>query len=273
LEETIPADNESEPRSPVVRRFFANGPLLGVRNDSISGAVTGTTVAKPGMTFHVKLPQVDGKYLADEINTQNYKAFVERIRLGAKLPFAPYCFYEDTILDFLSEDAVTIEELEDFEEADARRVRVRYRALYPNIGGKKIEFFGWFLFAPDDGWVLLEFQRGGKSQKSPHLHCRLTYGEKISSIPVVEKVEYWRTEGEERTVQATFVAKDVVFEPADPKQFTLQAFGIPDALGLGEERRSVSRLVIVVVNIAIVLILIAFALKRRASNSSRDKQG
>lgn len=271
--ETTPRSGEGDSGSVVTRRFFANGSLLGVRNDSVQGAVSGTTVAGPDLTFHVKLPRPDGKYLADEINSQNYKGFVTRIRLGPKLPFAPFCFYEDTILDFLSEDAVTIEGVDDFRDGNDRRVRVLYRAFYPNVGGKDVEFFGWFLFAPEDDWVLLEFQRGGKSPESPHLHCRVTYGEKSGAIPVPEKVEYWRTEGEEHVVQALFVASDVVLEPADAKQFTLQAFGIPDALGLGEQRRGVSTLTIVVVNVAIVLIVIGVVLKRWASARIREEKG
>lgn len=256
----------------ITRRFLSNGQLLGIRRSYSSGALPDATIARPDMTFHVKKQGSEGQFIADEVNVVKYSGIAERIRLGAKLPFAPFCIYESTILQYLTSKEVAIVDVSESGDEGMRRVRVKTTATYQSPKGP-LEDHTVFEFAPDRRWVLLEYTRGGAVENSTQRHCRVTYDFESSKFPVAQSVEYWKSKGDEVTPQMSLVASEVELSPAAESEFTLAAFGIPEIMPTpGRRAPTINGLILF--NIALALCGLAYWVrhqaKRRSAGSHRE---
>lgn len=189
---------------------------------------------------------------------------VEYNRTGAAPLFAPYCFYEVRILDLLVDDNFKIIGVSTVENGDDRLKQVRVD--WEQRTSEPYRSTGWFLFAPNLTWALLEFEnrrQGSSDATASCLRATLRYEGQIGPYPLVKAIEYWAEakcgSGERKNVER-FDIEEISQAEAKPDDFSPQAFGVR---GL-EPHRAASRVwMMLALGIALIALAITIRVTRR----------
>jgi hypothetical protein len=170
--------------------------------------------------------QVDGESgkavfrYADVRPASEEEAFLKASMVWIRTPFAAYTVYEEPIDQWLSdpERRVKVTGFSEYQEAGIRKARLSFVMLF---GDKPCS--GYFIFAPDAGYVLLAY-----ADESPlGLRINVEYGEPVDGIPTVKRVAYRsRKYGDQPYLIAETTG--VQSGPAPAEMFGPDAFGLPD---------------------------------------------
>jgi hypothetical protein len=137
-----------------------------------------------------------------------------------RTPFAPYTVYDTRIDEYLRDpqEHITLTDLTKSNKDGAPTATLSFRQRWR---GKTVH--GHFVFAPESGWVLLEYQEGPPLGQ----HINVEYGKAIDGIPMIKKVTCRSTKyGQEPYLVAEVT--DVQSGPAPDEMFTTATFGLPD---------------------------------------------
>jgi hypothetical protein len=112
----------------------------------------------------------------------------------------------------------------------------RFDFKRPSPSQKKPTISGWFLVDPQNEWVVREYEIELKDENAPKFVTKnravIEYNESSpgkSHEPILVKVtQEWPWRGYEQVCQ--FQPRQIIFAPLAPKEFTLAAFGLGDAL-------------------------------------------
>jgi hypothetical protein len=211
-----------------VYRYRSNGPLFRIDRIDPEGRIIRAAVNTPQWRFQVSRND-SGAFFLTTANSEGYESMEGLLRSNVKLPFAPYCIIDQSVVDFLSAPECKVSKVTEVTRAGKRLVQVFWERAVPL---QARQFSGWFLFARDEFWVLLEYEFGGQRDR-----CSIHYGEKVDGIPLVKRVEYWRDVGGKRMAQYETEATDVKLGPAAEEDFTTAAFGLPEIQATGERTR------------------------------------
>jgi len=249
----------STPGGKRVFHYALNGDAFrveGLRSDAkeIAWASINTSTWR----FSVQRNDDSSTFFLTKAGDETYEGKLDRMRTaGVRLPFAAYCILNARIRDYLGNSDITIKSAEEVKSQGETLVRLHYERFTPS----KMHVPAWFLFAPEDSWVVREYQYGGA-----HDRCVIQYGEKVDGIPIIQKAEYWREGDGGRHLPGSILtaeASDVKLEPGKESEFRPTAFGISEA-SLAGGRRFPWMLTLGMVGLACALVAAYVARRRRA---------
>jgi hypothetical protein len=225
--------------------YLANWGLY--RSDSISKGYS--FVATPRGSFQAKKQQND-EYVIIPI-ADSYEDSVGAIRTGTRLPFAAYCMYNRTIVEMIRSDACHITSIERSGEGKSAEAKVSLQTRKGNTY--------WFVFAPNDGWVVKEYGHG----KAPSFaRANVTYDSYSSDgIPLVKRVRYWE-EGPNRDPAhgITMEMVDFTLGPVSDREFEWAAFGIADVWKPDPTTYPV--LLVVGATLVVLIVVVGYVMRR-----------
>jgi len=208
--------------------YMANGSLYRLdspNRDSTGNLVPGSRfvrVVTPELSFIVSKRANDAIYSIHTID-QDYSTMLETLRLNAKAPFAPYCFYETFIPELIKKKTCKIRAPVKIPGKDLMKLDFELQ-----LPGKLGLLVGWMLFAPGDCWALQEYACGtsGRFPNEDCSRCVVVYDGKDAEIPIVKQVEQWVENREKRTRIISLKVLEMRPGPVPASEFTLDAFGI-----------------------------------------------
>ncbi|GEM_PF-143599 len=125
--------------------------------------------------------------LSKALGSSNYKRHgvppgytygLQSTRLHNAAPFAPYCFFEATIVDFIKQNDVRVVSVTKESKGSAEFTRLTFE--HPNQKG-------WFVFWPAQSWALTEFGRHGTNSAGDRRVA--TYEGTTDGVPLLKSFE------------------------------------------------------------------------------------
>jgi hypothetical protein len=224
--------------------YKANGQLLRLdianrtQKKTMLPDTTLVRVANPKRCFNAdKSPQSDNYII--RVLGKDYNKQVESIRQNCVIAWAPYGFLDGTIFECLDSKEAVFEVTgytrfnkggEDFAKLECMWIHP------PSDDGKQWKIGVWFLFAPEECWVIREYAWGPSKNPSGQ-RCVLDYGGKIDGVPLLKRAQYltqYENETKPRRV-ITFDVSEIVPGFFPEEEFELSSLHIPEIVE--KERR------------------------------------
>jgi hypothetical protein len=226
LTEDFTRYNPGRAEQPKRRVWRADGSSYRIDVLASDGSIETARVGTPEVGFRVKRGEAAqnkevGFVVTDVRTPDQYDASLKEARIGgAWLPFVPYCFLDDTIVDCIRDPDFTVTDVTDTGTGSARRVKLSFSLLV-----NKKPMAGWFEFAPEDGWV-----QSSCSMWDGGTTFEIEYGDRVDGVPVPKKFTFRRQglPGDVPWQAAELV--DCRKEHFDPKIFSSTDFGLPELI-------------------------------------------
>ncbi len=153
----------------------------------VDGHLSRTNINTPEYRFAVKPHDTEtGKFVTDSVNAMSYDQMLAQNRAGlSSLAFAPHCLLNHSVLDYLSSEKTTIQQIS-HEVADGKRkCRVITEYLIDDEEGQtKLPVSFWLL--EDRCWVV------EKIVTSLEDTTLMEYGDDWKGVPKIQSVTNWR---------------------------------------------------------------------------------
>lgn len=222
---------------------------------SIENETVNVNVFNPDASFSATQPKGKSFFVNDFYSQENIDVLKRKIRLKQNPLFAPYCVFELEISEFVAQPTFAFTRSEEVKLADESLAKLHWKAPMVNKDRE-----GWFVFAPDDHWVLHAYQlilapKGGKPTE--RRECEIHFTNSQNGIPVVKEISqevYLLTNGEKR--KETLTVQNLASRETPLQEFTTAAFNIKSPATHSGIRWSL------VANAVVMLILAAWLLKK-----------
>lgn len=181
-------------------------------------------VFNPESSFSAVQENAQGYSLSD-YGEQNARKFEGRLKLQGNPTFAAYCFYEQPITEFMALPSFKVLRTEEVVSAGRGLLKVYWEANLAKRDRK-----GWFVFDPQQHWVLHEFvvDFGPKDQPANTRRCRRVKYSTGQAVPVVHSVEHEVIDiKHDKVLEREVVTVDEFDRKQQPLgDFTAGAFGV-----------------------------------------------
>lgn len=207
-------------------------------------------------------PDKHGAFVLVDANSASYDVYQKRIQNGAaKLPFDPYCWLDQTLLEYLSGSTTTINNVTHEGPLGNRRCIVETQ--YPARNGKQVPLRLEFL--EDKSWVL------AKGIWTSGYTCEIEYDEDNAVVPMIRKATVWVPgDSTPEKPRRMSVRKSSGPPPISLDIFSPTAFGLPRFANEFHARPWWIWLLIAIVTI--IFLIFAF-IKARAALRRQTGQG
>jgi hypothetical protein len=231
------------------------------------GPQSQAVVANARLSFAVQQPKSSESWVLRDI--RQFVAAEGAISLNARGTVAPYVFNGMKIVNLIRKPDFKIVDAT-WEAGGKRLAKVHFD--WPD---EKYETGGWFLFSPDESWILYSFQVHSNDKGSTdvgHLHADITYQPSDGKLPWLKRAHYWMElhHGNKTDPPGSFNTFEVIeiSRKAVPNsEFTLASFGIAEP---SETPQSRQRLVWVAMIVGVFMLAFAvFWLTRRRNVGPR----
>lgn len=187
---------------------------------------------------------------------------LQRIRAKSNPVFAPYCYYEVPVSEFISLPTFQIMDVSSERRGEDSLVKVAWSAPLPTQ-----ERSGWFLFDPEKCWALRGFSSAIYAKGATNLvtkQCDIQYSGELNGVPIIHRVEHWTKDPKQSDTKLMLdvvSVKNVSWEPTPLEFYTPESFNIKIPAKSSDFRKY-----ILLGNAIILFILALLVLRKRRSS-------
>jgi hypothetical protein len=222
-------------------------------------------VSRPDLVFRARNKSHDSPYVLDNVHDSPTIDDVQGIRVNTKLPFAPYCWLDLTVLETMKRPTFQIEKVVEIQQNGALLLQVLWTCTFESYRGGELKRAGSFLFDPSHAWVLRGYAVGMQGNEA-RMRCTIDYEGSHEGIPLVAAAKYWTDlEDEGRTNESVVKVLDLKLQTPANEVFTLPYYGIPESVAGSKELpdSSLAKVLFVIANVGIVLAIVMFLIFRQ----------
>ncbi len=181
-------------------------------------------VATPKESFRVYFEPADLTYTLDTVDKAPDE-IRESMRLFVPTVFAPYCFREVTIAEFIRRDVITYVRHESVRRNKAVLTKVEFEWQTSPPGKAVTKVPAIFVFDAEHRWACVEYSAG----RNDPIEATFTYEGLVDNVPLI-KTARWSRKSEQALGfgQQGHVTKIVKEAPPGDTYFKLSGFGLEE---------------------------------------------
>ena len=181
-------------------------------------------VATPKESFRVYFEPADLTYALDTVDKAPDEIH-ESMRLFVPTVFAPYCFREVTIAEFIRSDVITYVRHESVRRDKAVLTKVEFEWQTSPPGKAVTKVPAIFVFDAEHSWACVEYSVG----RNDPIEATFTYEGLLDNVPLIKSAQ-WSRKSEKALGfgQQGHVTKIVKEAPPGAAHFKLSGFGLEE---------------------------------------------
>lgn len=189
------------------------------------------------------------------------------LRLNVALPFACYCIFEMTIIDFLKQPGAQIIGLATTSDPSQPGELLRIDWEAPNLAepaSNRKTRAGWFTFDPGRAWILVNSGFSYDKQVDAAKLGFFSYEGGARGIPLVQNLQYSKRKNGVISPYQRIEVSNVKLRPAASNLFKLSSFGIPDSFDDDRDEKSYTAYILVGLGLMGLLLSYYFYSRRKS---------
>lgn len=267
--ETLINDGKEEPRSVSHYLLARDGESRKIErvivepgNRSIPIGNSLASCSGPVYSFRLRKENAAASYKIKDMGAAHDKTILKDLGLVEHYSmFSPICSCNVLNRMIMADPTFRLGEVTEVLDGGQRCLKIEYEvkpdAKYPKIPG-------WWLVAPDLGWVLIEFDGIFGTHQNIHRHGKIEYGKTVEGIALLKSVMLTHP-----SYIRSFEVERIEPGPVPASEFTLTAFGLPE-LDRPESPALMSSPAPWLFGAAALFLALAFVVRSRESRKQTD---